>query len=359
MSLQKLARRVQRRYGADITGLVGGNLRGATFRFGNTNVGETTGQQVTFSRDWWNQADRRDRRGAIIHELTHVATRNQGLGGDDPNKAWADNGIETGADAVRLALVGKHGINPDSLPGAQRIARQSGWLGDNMGTGNGGPPNGNVRRKRNTLANSQYPQGYQAPVSQGSSSQSAATLAQSRYTYLAQLAALRQQVQTGRADKVDAFAAARTQRVGDTAAAANAAADRGGFGSSIDYQGRAGAVAQEGLNRQAAISALTQTKLGAQTGALDARSSYFQTQAQVAAAMAAEREANTISAFADNTFDARSLSWADIRDRIANMKTGHEPRKRRGTGAEPAGAPSYAPSTPDPGSYTPWGKPLY
>jgi len=368
MSLQRLAQRVVRRYGADITGLVGGNLNGATFKFGNTGVGETSGQQVTFGRDWWKNADRRDRRGAIIHELTHVATRNQGLGGDAPGQSWASNGIEQGADAVRYALVGAHGINRDTLGEARHIARQSGWLGDGMGTGNGGPPNGNGRRKRDTLSNgaskSNYPNGYQAPVSQGSSSNAAAQLAQNRYNYLSQLAALRQQVAMGRADKVQQFAASRTQRISDTADVANAAADRGLTGSSIEYQGRAGAISAEAQSRQAALAQLAQTRLGAQVGALDARNSYFSTNAQIAAAQAAERQANSITDFANNSFDANNLSWQDLRDRIRNMKTGDEPRQRQGVGQ--SGQPYYGPAGNDRGPQgpaapplTPWGKPLY
>jgi hypothetical protein len=370
MSLQRLARRVVRRYGTDITGLVGGNLNGATFKFGNTDVGETSGQQVTFSKDWWSNADQRDRRGALIHELTHVATRNQNLGGDAAGVAWANNGIEQGADAVRYALVGAHGINQDTLGAAQHIARQSGWLGDNMGTGNGGPPNGNGRRKRDTLANNASKSGgYTAPLSLGSGSQYSGQLAQARYDYLAQLAKLRQEVGLAKATKQQQFAVARTQRISDTSSAANAAADRGVYGSSIDMSGRAAAVSGETEARASAMLALQQAKLGAQSGALDARSGYYSTVSQVQAAMAADRAANTINAFQNDTFDARQLNYEDIRQAIIDAKRGDRPRQRRGAGADPyygpagndrgpqsAGGNGYLQPTPP--ILTPWGKPL-
>lgn len=353
MSLSRFGRRIVRRYEDDIHRMVGGNLNGVNFGFGNDGT-YTSGQDVTFDRQWWNSATRKDRKGALIHELTHVATRNQGLGGD--TGSWSGNYIEKQADAVRLALNGKYGINPDTLAAARRIATQNGWLGGGGMTtsGNTGPTNGNdARRSRNTLVNNASKAGY--TVSSAGAVGYGDQLAAARYQYLSQLAALKAQGGLIRSQKLQDIAAARAAAPGNIAAVEQYNTERGMLGSSVDVQGRAGAVAQMTGDIASAKAAAAAGRLGLKSGRLDAQGNYYQTVSGIQNAMAQEQMANGINAFGNDQYDALVQHYRDVIAQLRDQASGRTPRHRKGVPTPPVhdgtGNVQYG--------YTPYGKPLY
>jgi hypothetical protein len=201
-------------------------------------------------------------------------------------------------------------------------------------TGNRGPRPGNeARRSRQTLVNraskNQYPGGYQAPISSASAVGYGDQLAQARYGYLQQLAALKQQraqagvtARIGRAD-------ARSAAVSGMAGAVGSALDRGVVGSSADLSGRAGVLA----DRQRALAEIeaqrAQERLDVGYQALGARNDYYGQMSSIQNAMAQEQMANSIYAFQNDQFDAMLRTLSQVRD----QKSGRAPRRRVGLSA--------------------------
>lgn len=333
MTLQRFSRRTIRRFGDDISRMAGQgvNLRGTDVNFGRVTDGyaaEGSSGGITVDRNWWKNATRRDQRGLLVHELSHVA----GVGGTTSGN-WAGNKSEQTADAIRLALVGKYGINQDSLSGARRIANREGWLGDNMATsGNTGPRNGNdSRRNRNTLVNNAS-RGYQAPASSGAVISAGDQMAAARYQYLSQLAALqaargglRQDFITGRAD-------ARAAMPGQLAGIEQDATERGVLGSSAELQNRAGVVADTRSQIAALQAAKAQGILGLQSQKLGAQGEYYSSLASIQNSLAQDQWANSISAYSNDSFDAVQQNYQDIIRRLRARKRGDTTTTRAGAG---------------------------
>jgi hypothetical protein len=348
-----------RRYGAGITGLVGGSVKPATFQFGHNGT-STTGTAITVDRAAWRGASRADRRGMLIHELTHVATRNQGLGGDNPNIPWAANGVEIGADAVRLALNGKVGINPDSLPGARRIAKTAGWLdgGNGVGTHTPGPaPGRGPGHLRNTGANgnSKAGQGVYAALAAGQAQQNAAQAASLQDAYTQALMQIKQQRGTVRAAAVTGRADVRAQAVTDMGAQEGAALQSGIVGSSVDAGARSGVLAAraQGLvdvtaQRNDALAQLQLQKFGAQTTLNSGMSELAASQAAQLAELQAQR-------YRDGLVSGDSEYKKLYQDALARL------RAARGNGGSrtpaPSGSDVILPGYPSPDEvYTGYGR---
>lgn len=196
-------------------------------------------------------------------------------------------------------------------------------------------------RQRNTLVNNASkattPTGptttsYQAPLSSSSQVQYGSQLAQARYDYLSQLAALKaQRAQVGAQFGV-AAQDARSAAIGNMAAAEGGAQDRGLLGSSLDLSGRAGVIA----DRQRAIAdAQSQRAAGrldlAQQG-IGVRSGYYTQVAGIQNAIAQEQMYNGIQAFQNDTFDAMQQNYQDILQAILDRKRGRTPIQRNGLG---------------------------
>ena len=100
MTLQRFANRLTRRYGTQITNLVGGNLSGVQFQFGDTggNAATAGGGMVTIGRDWWRGASGIERKGALVHELAHLAAPNHESHGD----RWKTMYVRAAAEALDM-----------------------------------------------------------------------------------------------------------------------------------------------------------------------------------------------------------------------------------------------------------------
>lgn len=218
-------------------------------------------------------------------------------------------------------------------------------------TGNRGPRPGNeARRSRNTVVNgaskSNYPGGYRAPISSASAVTTGNDLAQARYGYLTQLAALRAQKPVIGQQFALARQSAKDNAIAGMAGSVNSALDRGIVGSSIDAGARAGVLAQRAsdvstaeADRAAALQNLKLQQVGA-------GNEYYSNLSNIQNTISQEEMANTISAFANNQFDAKNLNYRDILAAIRDQKTGNTPRAR--TGLQPNPNPGVALGTTTP-----------
>lgn len=198
-------------------------------------------------------------------------------------------------------------------------------------------------RSRNTLvnlagkkSNSAMPGGFIPAVSPGSALGYGAQTAQARYDYLAQLAALRAQRGMVVGNFQQARAGLKEQRLSDVSDAANAAAERGIVGSSVDMAGRASAhtTFAEGLatarsDRAQSLLSLAQQRLGVNSG-------YFRSLADIAAARRAEQAEMTAQMFQQDQYDAVQQNYGQVfrqlLSQIQDQKSGRIVRKRVGLG---------------------------
>lgn len=325
MRLQRAANYVEDIFGTRITGMVGGNLNGLRIAFGNNGT-YSSGNQVTVDRQQWNQADRRDQLGMLVHEFTHVATRNQGLGGDDPNRAWGANSVEQGADAVRYALLGSHGISSETLGAAKRIANREGWTDMNQGGGKMGPGlpglGAGGGRMRNTMANvlSKNKVDYSNP---GGSAALPALSPQATAAYYGQLSSMmsglqsklqgyRLQRQGLKAGFQETRAGAKSQAIADMSGAVGDAIGRGVLNSSADLSARSGVRATQAQTvsdaRNQLLQGLAQTRLSAQQDIIANQQGMQQLQANYVAqqqeALAQELQQNAIVSGQEASLDA-------------------------------------------------------
>lgn len=203
----------------------------------------------------------------------------------------------------------------------------------------GGPPVGNRRRQtlRNNASKTNYPNGYQAPVSSASAVGYGDQLAAARFQYLQQLAALKaQRPQIGQQYGL-AVTDARTAAVSNMASTVGQALDRGVTGSSADLQNRAGVIAERQRAIANAQAERASAKLGLAQQAIGLRGDYYTTIAGIQNAMAQEQMANTIMAFQNDQFDAMNQNYANILAALRAQKRGDRPRQRRGAGSTGGG----------------------
>lgn len=301
-----LTRRVLGRYGSAIQRLVGGSSLGGTqFQFyrpgqvPNTStpegaVGYAENGTVYINRGYWKDASRQDKRGFLVHELTHLS-------------AGRSNNEETVADAVRLALTGKGpqagGWTPSA--DARKYARQQGWLGMTGGTDNNGPKAGN--RNRDTVVNNNSKSGVPAPpVSSQSAVNYAAQQAQLRMQLAATLANLRSQAGVTRGQYVSTLGDIKAQRIADTAAAEGSALQSGTVGSSADLQNRAAAVTAAAGQRVDARMQRNLALIQLRQQGVQARTDYVQGVQGIAAQAAAEQAALANNELTNNLLASQS-----------------------------------------------------
>lgn len=352
MSLKRFGRRVVGMYGADIERMAGGSLSGVSFRFGNTGgfAGTgTTGGGVKVSREWWQGASRKDKRGFLIHELSHVA----GIGGTT-GANWSDNRKEQTADAIRYALNGAAGINKDTLPEAKRIAEHRGWLGDDMaGPGSNRTGNGRVNRNRNTLINNAS----KAPVLGPQQALALNQQLQGLQTQYAGARALQQASIAGaKSQGILARQAARSGAVAAMGQQVNDSLSRGVVGGSADLQARAGVISDRNAQLAAANSTQAQAIAAAKANTLSALGDYYLGVGNVASDQAAQQAQMQIDMFQNDMLNTNLSSYNQLLRRLLRQSgngggDGPSPGTVKRLIRDATGQVQYG--------QTPYGKPLY
>jgi general stress protein YciG len=325
MKVKAAARKVLRRYGDDIVRLVGGDLNNVRFVRGDVGVANADAGAgvITVDPDWLKSTNRVDFRGAIIHELTHVARgpdRNY-----NTNKEWGDRKEEIVADAVRYSLLGEKG-GWDVSGKSRRFAEEKGWT--NMAGTQGGqtgpslPGQGKFGgRMRNTMGNllSHNQTNYKNPGGAAALPMLDPAATANYYNQLGglyaeyqnQLQQLKLQRVGARAGFKSAIEQIKSDKVAGIAQAQGNAMERGVLGSSSDLSARAGV---RGAAETARQQALMQRRLAVQGSYLQEQQagiSYYQNVqameadklAQQQALLAAQLEANAIQSGAEYSAD--------------------------------------------------------
>lgn len=312
MPLQALAQRVSRQYGNRITGLVGGDLNGLTVRFGDGGT-STKGNVITVDRQWWANATQRDRTGALIHEMTHVATRNNPKYSADYSGGWAASKTEQVADAVRLSLNGKYGINPATIDEARHIAQNRGWLGDNMA---GPGSNLTGTRNRQTLRNN-YSKLRQAPVL---GPQAALALNQQLQGLQTQYSGARALAKAGiaqaRGQFILARQAAQANAVQGMQGAYSDAAGRGIVGSSADLNARSAVLAQKASDVAAARNEMATGIASQRANIVQSLGDYYLGVGNIAANQAAQQAQMMVDQYQNDMLNTNLSNYNDLLRRL-------------------------------------------
>lgn len=316
MASKRIFQKVEDKYGGRIASLLGVDQANVTFQVTNlepgmaANANADTGV-IQVDRGFLKRTNqgRADVRGALIHELAHA----YGAG-------YGTDKAETYADYARYALNPREAAYWKPSEAVLTMANTTGT--------NGPRPERTTGRSRDTVVNNASKAPPAPPVSPASAANLGDQMAQGTYQYLQQLALLKQQLGMAKVDRADAMAAARAQRVTGMAGAVNQALESNMVGSSIDLAARAGVVAQQTADQQAALRSFQAASASTQQDQLNAAAQYSQLQASIANARAAERMAALQEAYYKGLYDPAVEARA--------ARTGERPRSRNGTQNPPA-----------------------
>jgi hypothetical protein len=321
----RLFQKVEQKYGGRIADLFGIQQRGVQFDIGKVpgkSVAVTQGQRITFDRDYLQNASRSDIRGATIHELTHA----YGMGGDAKGKPGK---VETYADYARAVL---NRNDPGWSPSREvrEMLERRGDMANNAGSNGPRAGAGTGRNRDTTVNNASKQTPYNPYLSVGGAFGAASDLAAARYQQLLQLAQLKAQKSALKGQFMEGRATARADQVAGMADAVNTSLESGGFGSSVDFQARAGVDAAKvaEMNRLKQERALG--KMGLQTEKLGINAEYAQTVAGIQQSMAEERLASLMEQFGLNTAGASGVDYKSILKKLLDQKNGNSPRRRSG-----------------------------
>ena len=353
MNAIRFANRVTRKYGDQLSSLLGLDRQQVTFvKDPSTQIAETSGTQISLNPAWFKGANRRDAAGAIVHELTHAYQNAPGSAYDQHSKSY-----EAFADAARARLGFGHGSGYSSgleqrytNLNDRRFARVAGELAAGTGGFNVKQPGPTAGRspgsRRNTGANANSKAGagayaaLSAAQAQGIASQAAGL--QDAYTQA--LMAIKQQRGIVKGQAIQARAAARDQAVSDMGATEGDALQRGIQGSSVAainqegvIQARNAALIQANSAQGDALAQLRLQKLGAQSALNTGLSNLQAQQAAQEAELQVQRYQNGLVDSASRYQELYQKALA----RIAALR-GKPPR-----GQSPAAVPPnpYVPGT--------------
>jgi hypothetical protein len=359
----RFARQVQKRYGDELSRLLGVPAANVTFtKDPTTDVAATRGTTVGLNPSWFKTANRRDAMGAVVHELTHAYQ--QVPGGTASGKA-----VEAIADAARAKLGLGSGSGYNS--GLERRLtnlndNQFGRVSRGLSEGNGlmplkqpGPKAGRgPGHLRNTAANANSKAGagvYAAlAASQAQGYAAQASGLQSEYTKA--LMAIRQQRGQVKAQAITARAQVRDQAISDMGAAEGDASSRGILGSSVDATSRAGVLEARGAGledvAQQKFDALAQLRLqkfGAQTDLNTGLANLEASKGADLAELQVQRYQNGLTAQANYNFQQ---AYQDALKRLlarGKKPAGTDPRGNQDQGEPWAFSPAYPGMGPRPG----------
>lgn len=274
----KWQRRVDRLFGTE--------SNKAVFHQGSTQDGNpayTSGSDVYFDPAYLKAASKADIRGALIHELTHVAGVKAGTGR-----------VETAADYARYTLNPKE--DPNWRPSADVLAMADRRGDDVAYTDTKGPSVGN--RNRNTVRNNLSKATPPAPLLGPGATLGYGTQAAGATTSLYErLAAIKAQKGLIKAQAIQGRADAKAAGIAGVTGAVNNALDRGILNSSIDYAGRTAALADKERMMQDVIAQKSAGLLGLGTERISAFNDFYNTMFGIQADKAAAQSEQSISAF--------------------------------------------------------------
>lgn len=325
----KLFQKVEQKFGGRIADLFGIDRRPVNFSVGKVGgdaVAVTQGQNITFDPQYLKNASRADIRGATIHELTHA----YGMGG----LYGKSNKTETYADYARYALNrGDPGWDPSRE--VREMAERRGDMANNAGSNGPRAGAGTGRNRDTTINNASKSSGYNPYVSVGGAFGASQQLADARYQQLLQLAQLKAQKSALKGAFVEGRSEARANQVQGMADTVNASLESGGYGSSVDFQGRAAVDAEKVAEMNRLRQERTLGKLGIQQGKLEANNQYAQTVAGIQQGLAEEKYNSLNDMFSSNLYGAQGVDYKSILKRILDQKSGNSPRKRSGVTNQP------------------------
>lgn len=298
----QLLQQLSQRYAPQVASLFGVQTALPTsITVGRTAEGvaeSSAGGGITFDRSYLKGATRKDVKGALIHELTHVAGVAYGQ----------DRRAETMADAAR-AVLGPNDPNWTPSAASAKAAERLDMAYRAPGPKAGQHPG--LRRARNTgaQAQSKVAAGVLSPTAAAGFSQQAVGLQQS---YVNALAAIRAQAAATKGEAKSTFADIKAQRIAGTVGAEADAINRGIVGSSSDAGARSAVVAQAGTAKADAIaarnSALAQLKVQGMQAGTDLQLGLGQLATDKAAAqaeLAAQR-------FQEDAFDTQQSNYQQL-----------------------------------------------
>ena len=274
---------------------------------GGAAAAAVKGGGIAFDPNYLRTASKADIRGAVIHELTHVA----GVG-DGKSSAR----VEALADYARLSL---NRGNPEwqASDEAKAIYEKRGDM-----AGPGSNNTGNVNSNKNTLLNQ-----YSKATPSGSNPQPAPLDPNSYGAYASQVMGLQQQlaaamalsragISSARGEAMVARQDIRAGRIQGTADAEAAALANGVVGSSADLANRAGVVASAGAEREA-VGAAKRLAIAEQRGNQVAATGQFYTGLGAAQSDLANAQAQAnILRYQQDLFDTQQTDFAALRAAI-------------------------------------------
>lgn len=280
---------------------------------------------VTFDRKFLRTTSRKDFKGALIHELTHVA----GAG-------YGTDRAETLADAAREVL-GPNDPNWSPSAAAAKAAERLGMTYKAPGPTPGRHP-GQRRRNTGTQDQSKVAMGVLGPSAQAGYAQQALALQQS---YTAALAGIKASGASTRAEAKSARADIRANRIGGTVAAEADALARGGVGSSADMVARAGVVAEAGTATADVIAARNSQLAQLKIQGMQANADYQLGLGSLATDKAAAEAELAAQRLQNDMFNTQQASYDDLYNSILKRlmgKRGNPPADDpRGNGVQVPG----------------------
>lgn len=350
MKVVRFANQVARRYGPELSRLLGVPVASVQFRKDpGTDVASTSGTSIGLNPAWFKGANRRDAKGAIIHELTHAY---QGVpGGTASSKA-----IEAIADAARFKL--GFGAGSGYSSGLEnRLTnlndRQFARVSEGLSEGKGldmpnqqpGPKAGRgPGHLRNTgaNANSKAGAGAYAALSAAQAQGFAGQAAGLEDAYTQALMAIKQARGQVKASAVTGRADVKATAISDMAATEGQASQAGILGGSTDAAARAGVLQARdtGLldvtaQKMDALAQLRLQKFGAQTALNTGLSQLEAEKAAASAELQVQRYQAGLQAQSDANY--QQLYRSALQNLIAKGKSsGQDPRHAAG-GGNPVG----------------------
>lgn len=261
------------------------------------------GGGITFDKQFLRTADRKDFRGALIHELTHTQDKN-----------YLGDKAETRADLARFMLNPKETADWKPSADVRAMARDRGdmaeYRGGKVGEGNRRREGqGNKESKKVPGAGGKTPGAAALPAM--TPAQTAAyydQLSGLYQTYQNQLMDLRQQ----RVGLRTAFKTQRTdirgEMIGGLADAQNAGIERGTLGGSAQAQGEIGIRAEAEQARSAAKNEMLQGLAYNRIAQTQAATDYFAGGAALRAQQLAQQQEQLATALQNNTMISDSES---------------------------------------------------
>jgi hypothetical protein len=367
MKVVRFANQVARRYGPELSRLLGVPAASVTFhKAPGEDVASTSGTSIGLNPAWFKGANRRDAKGAIVHELTHAY---QGV----PSGTASSKAIEAIADAARSKLgLGAGSGYSSGLEG--RLTglndRQFGRVSRGLSEGKGldmpnvqpGPkPGRGAGHLRNTgaNANSKAGAGAYAALSASQAQDFAAQAAGLEDAYTQALMAIKQQRGQVKAAAMTGRADVKATAISDMASTEGQASQAGILGSSVDTAARAGVLQTrtQGLvdvvaQRNDALAQLRLQKFGAQTALNTGTAELQAQQAAAEAELQVQRYQDSLTAQSNANY--QDLYKRALANLLAKGKTnGQDPRGNGGNNqdqGEPwAFSPAYPGMGPRPG----------